>query len=187
VMILSALIWLQGFHSIEHIAQWIEFHVLGWQAKQSSGLVSAANAEWIHFAWNWSVLLVVLYLVTAGKMRNVWAWLLLAWATAHTFEHSYLFYNYLVKVRSLALDGDALSFAQGLPGILGRGGWIDARAAPGTFPGFLCQLAPPLVTTIRLDIHFWWNVGETSLLLLAAHNHMRRMWVRIHPSLPGGL
>jgi hypothetical protein len=176
VMILGVLLVLQGFHTIEHIAQYIEHHVLGWLPKQSGGLISAANVEWIHFAWNWSVLLVVLYLIWKHGMRNIWAWLLLAWATAHTLEHTYLFVRYLQAVRLLEAQGTSTSFAQGLPGIIGRDGWLATTGVNTPGIGFICRLAPPLLTTIRLDVHFWWNVGETVLMLLAAHSYLRGLW-----------
>src|SRR6476620_6445958 len=71
VMMLSVLVAAQSFHGLEHLAQWIQFHILDWPGWQSSGLISAANAEWVHFVWDWSVVLVVIYLVRGG-MRNVW-------------------------------------------------------------------------------------------------------------------
>src|SRR5436853_353635 len=58
LMVLSVLLYLQGFHTVEHIAQYIEFHVLSWPPRQSSGLLSGLNVEIIHFVWNWSVLIV---------------------------------------------------------------------------------------------------------------------------------
>ena len=58
-MVISVLLAMQGFHSIEHAAQLIEYHLMNWPMRQSSGLISAANAEWIHFLWNWFVLIVV--------------------------------------------------------------------------------------------------------------------------------
>jgi hypothetical protein len=178
VMIVSVLLALQGFHTVEHIAQFIQYHVLGWLPKESGGLISAANVEWIHFAWNWSVLLVVLYLVWAHGMRNVWAWLLLAWATAHTLEHTYLFVRYLQAVRLLDAQGASTSFAQGLPGVLGRDGWLATTGVNTPGVSLLCRLAPPLLTTIRLDVHFWWNVGESILMMLAAHRYLRGLWGR---------
>jgi hypothetical protein len=176
VMVLSVLLVLQGFHTVEHIAQYIEYHLLGWLPKESSGLISAANVEWVHFAWNWSVLLIVAYLIWTARMRNVWAWLLLIWATAHTLEHTYLFVRYLQTVQLLEAQGSSTSFAQGLPGIIGRDGWLATSGVSTPGIGLICRLAPPLVTTLRLDVHFWWNVGETTLLLLAAHTHLRRLW-----------
>jgi len=174
IMVLSILLALQGFHTVEHIAQFVEYHVFGWQAKVSSGLISAANVEWIHFAWNWSVLLIVGYLMTVGRMRNLWAWALLLWATAHTLEHTYLFIRYLSTVRLLAAQGVSTSFAQGLPGILGRDGWLAATGVEQPGLALVCRLAPPLITAIRLDVHFWWNVGETVLLFAAAHRYVRQ-------------
>ena len=175
-MVLSVLLALQGFHTVEHVAQYTENHVLGWLPKDASGLISAANVEWVHFAWNWSVLLVVAYLIWTAGMRNAWAWLLLIWATAHTLEHTYLFVRYLQTVQLLEAQGISTRFAQGLPGIIGRDGWLARSGVSTPGIGLICRLAPPLVTTLRLDVHFWWNVGETTLLLLAAHTHLRRLW-----------
>ena len=102
------------------------------------------------------MLLVVAYLLRAG-VRTRWMWLLLVCAGAHTAEHTYLFVNY---VRSGGI--------QGLPGVLGRGGWLAVHA-PALAPfAFVCRLAPGLVAAPRLDVHFWWNVGEIGLLVAAA-------------------
>ncbi|HSH81112.1 MAG TPA: hypothetical protein VLA19_21470 [Herpetosiphonaceae bacterium] len=174
VMALSVLLAMQGFHSIEHLVQWIQYHVVHWPPWRSSGLISAANAEWVHFVWNWTVVAVVLYLVKGG-MRNVWAWLLLVWAIAHAMEHTYMMVRYLAIVEELGRLGEPLVSAQGLPGILGRDGWL-ARS-PTTQGTFLCRL-PGFTSALRLDVHFWWNSGETLLLLLAAHTFLR---ARLHP------
>jgi hypothetical protein len=173
VMVLSNLLALQGFHGVEHITQWLQFHVLGWPAKASSGLISPANAEVVHFVWNWIVLCTVVYLVRSG-VRNVWAWLLLAWALAHTLEHTYLFAQYLHEITRLASLGQPLGQAQGLPGVLGKGGWLATQGATQGSLAFVCSLAPALKTALRLDVHFWWNVGETALLFSAAHTHLAR-------------
>lgn len=163
-MVLSVLLAMQGFHSVEHAAQLIEYHLLNWPVRQSSGLISAANSEWIHFLWNWIVLAIVAYLIKSG-MRNWWAWLLLAWSFAHTMEHTYLFIRYMEVLGELRRLGAPSVPAQGLPGILGRDGWLaTSQATQGTF---LCRL-PGVTTVTRLDIHFWWNTGETALLILAA-------------------
>lgn len=103
-MVMSVLLAMQGFHSVEHAAQLIEYHLLGWPMRSSAGLISAANAEWIHFVWNWIVLAVVVYLVSAG-VRNPWAWLLLAWSLAHSLEHTYLFVRYLAVLDELGAFG----------------------------------------------------------------------------------
>jgi hypothetical protein len=72
VMLLSIILVTQGVHTIEHITQWLQYYILYLPARQSTGLVSAANAEWVHFVWNWVVLIVVLGLVRGG-VRNFWA------------------------------------------------------------------------------------------------------------------
>ncbi|MCW5850769.1 MAG: hypothetical protein KIT87_11900 [Anaerolineae bacterium] len=169
VMVLSVLVAAQTFHGLEHLAQWIQYHILDWPGSRSSGLISAANAEWVHFVWNWSVVLVVIYLVRGG-MRNGWAWLLLAWSVAHALEHTYMMVRYLQVNWELEKLGFQTVSAQGLPGIFGRDGWL-ARSAL-TQGVWYCQV-PGLTTAPRLDIHFWWNVGETALLLIAAHTFLR--------------
>ncbi|MFL5802195.1 MAG: hypothetical protein ACJ8CR_10705 [Roseiflexaceae bacterium] len=60
--------------------------------------------------------------------------------------------------------------AQGPPGIIGRDGWL-ARSAV-TQGTFLCTL-PGLTTAMRLDVHFWWNLIEMSLLLVAGSLFLR--------------
>jgi hypothetical protein len=171
VTVLCVLVMAQGFHGVEHLVQWIQYHILGWPSFVSSGLISAADAEWVHFVWNWTVLLTVSWLVNRG-MRNVWAWALLAWALAHTFEHSYMMARYLLVLQEFRELGVSGVGAQGLPGILGRDGWL--ATSPVTQNTFLCRL-PGVTTAVRLDVHFWWNVGETILMLFAANTYMGRV------------
>jgi hypothetical protein len=166
--VLSILLVMQTLHSIEHAAQWVQFHLLGWPVQAAGGLISPLNAEVVHFTWNMAVLAAVIYLITAG-MRNRWMWLLLIWATAHSLEHTYMFIRYLEAVRELQAAGLPLAGAQGLPGILGREGWLAVQATTSPAAQFLCSLAPSLKEAPRLDVHFWWNAGEVGLLLLAAH------------------
>ncbi len=180
-MVLSILLALQGFHMVEHLAQWMEYHLLQWQPRDSSGLLSAANVEIVHFVWNWSVLLTELYLVRKG-MRGWWAFLLVAWTTAHTLEHTYLFAQYVRRLSELQAQGASLAFAQGLPGIVGKDGWL--ATSPVTQNSFLCTL-PVVTTAIRLDVHFWWNVPESLLLLPAAHCYMRQLLTALpEPDMP---
>src|SRR5690349_11558461 len=44
IMLLSVVVTMQGFHSLEHAAQVIQYHVMHWPLFLSSGLISAANA-----------------------------------------------------------------------------------------------------------------------------------------------
>jgi hypothetical protein len=178
-MVLSILLVTQGLHTVEHVAQWIQYHLLGWPLAVASGLISPLNAEVVHFVWNLAVLLAVVYLLKTG-FRNRWMWLLLIWATAHSAVHTYMFINYLQEVQRLASAGLPLSAAQGLPGFFGQGGWLATNKSfidPVTFNGatFLCSIAPSLTTAPRLDVHFWWNIGEIVLLLPAAHVSARHI------------
>lgn len=170
VMLLSIVLTTQGVHTIEHFAQWTQYHILYYTMRQSNGLLSPANAEWVHFVWNWIVLLVVAILVVGG-LRNFWGWLLLAVAIVHTFEHTYLFVRYLGVLRELRELGIDDVTAQGLAGIVGRDGWL-ARCS-------ITQLAfvrriPGLTTANRIDVHFWYNAIEMSFLLLAGHRYLAR-------------
>jgi hypothetical protein len=167
--LLIVLLAAQGFHSIEHMVQVVQFHVLHLPLAASTGLISAANAEWIHFAWNWSVVAVVLTLIGRG-MRSVWVGLLLVWSVAHGLEHAYLLVQYLQVQQELGRLGFASLPAQGLPGVLGHDGWLArSSATQGTF---LCTV-PGLATAPRLDVHFWWNAGEMALLLAVATRFFR--------------
>lgn len=161
---LAILVAAQSFHGVEHVVQWIQYHILRWPFFKASGIISAANAEWVHFLWNWAVLVIMVVLVKGG-LRNWAAWLMLAWTCAHTAEHTYLMYRYQQTLNELAVLGAWGTSAQGLPGFFGRDGWLATSDA--TRNTFVCRL-PGLTSAVRLDVHFWWNVGETVLLLTAA-------------------
>lgn len=171
--LLGVLLVAQSLHTVEHIAQWVQYHILGWPLKASSGIISPLNAEVVHFVWNMGVLIVVVYLLEAG-LRNRWMWLLLVWAAAHSAEHVYLFTNYVFEVWRLRMEGLPIGLAQGKPGFFGAGGLLG-NIAPASPPvAWLCTLAPGLVEAPRLDVHFWWNAGEVALLFLAALAALRR-------------
>ena len=168
--VLGALLVLQGFHGIEHLAQLLQNHVLGLNLRASNGLLSPANAEWVHFIWNWGVLLTIVALMVSGHLRNIAGYALLVWTTAHTFEHSYLMIRHLQVLDELKAMGISGITAQGLPGILGQDGWFArSDVTQGTF---LCRI-PWLTAANRLDIHFGWNAGELALLVLVAHMTLR--------------
>jgi hypothetical protein len=164
IMMLSILLITQGVHTIEHLMQFAQYYIQLLPARQANGLLSPANAEWVHFVWNWSVLLVVLVLMRGG-MRNPLAYALLLVAGAHAIEHTYTFVRYQQVLAELYELQVRSVTAQGLPGIVGRDGWL-ARS-PLTQGTFICTL-PGITTAMRLDVHFWWNVSETLLLLGAA-------------------
>lgn len=167
---LTMLVAAQSFHGIEHLVQWVQYHILRWPFFQASGIISAANAEWVHFGWNWIVLVIMIVLVIGG-LRNPFAYLMLVWTIAHTTEHTYLMWRYLQALQELAALGVPEVSAQGLPGFFGRDGWLATSDA--TRDSFVCRL-PGFTTAVRLDVHFWWNVGETALLILATEMKLRQ-------------
>ncbi len=170
VMGVSFLLITQGFHTVEHVAQWVQFHILSWDKRAAVGLLSPANSEWVHFVWNSIVVIVVALLIWRG-VRNFWMWALLVWAVAHTAEHTYMFVRYLEVLGNLRAMGITDVTAQGMPGFFGRDGWLARNAE---ICGPLLASFPGLATANRIDVHFWWNVGEISLLLLAAHRFLAR-------------
>jgi hypothetical protein len=171
IMWLSVLLTVQGVHTVEHLAQWAQYHVFYWTMRQSNGLLSPANAEWVHFVWNWLVLLAVVVLMRGG-MRNLWMWLLLVVAAFHTIEHTYTFIRYQLIFGELRELGLVTVTAQGLPGIVGRDGWLARNEwVRGTL---LCTI-PGLTTAVRLDVHFWWNAIEMVFLVIGGHVYLRRL------------
>ncbi|MCB0068236.1 MAG: hypothetical protein KDD77_13825, partial [Caldilineaceae bacterium] len=62
IMILSILLTAQGLHTVEHLVEWAQYHILYLTMRQSNGLLSPAIAEWVHFTWNWLVLIAVVVL-----------------------------------------------------------------------------------------------------------------------------
>jgi hypothetical protein len=175
---LSALLMLQGFHLLEHTVQMMQFYLFGRPPILSQGLISSLNIEWVHFLWNVFVLSITIFLLRKG-LRGLWGWALLFWSTAHTLEHTYLLLRYLqmqVELSALGLSG--FQVTQALPGILGRDGWLAENN--------LCTSVPGLTTLPRVAIHFLWNLGETGLLLLAAHAQLSRLIPNSGRSVPHG-
>lgn len=161
VMVLSVLLVLQGFHTVEHVVQAVQFYYLQRPGIGSQGLISSLNIEWVHFIWNWLAAAAV-YSLFARGMRGVWGWLLLFWVTAHSLEHSYMLVKYIqMKGAVFGLTMDCFPVGQALPGVLGRDGWLATN-----YP--ISRLIPGLASLPRVMIHFNWNLGEMTLLFLAA-------------------
>jgi hypothetical protein len=156
--LLQLLVVAQLGHFVEHSAQVYQIHVLGWPPKLAGGIISQLNSEIVHFIWNVSVVGVSIWLFALG-VRGGLMLLNIGWALLHTGEHIYMLRNYILS------GGE-----QGLPGILGKGGWLSQ--APITQGSFICTL-PVATTWIRPDIHFLWNLVEVILLLLAFTAYVR--------------
>ncbi len=171
---LSVLIALQSFHFLEHIVQVVQYYVLDRPPAGAFGLLSALNAEWVHFTWNWIVFAAICYLYARG-MRGVWAVLLIAWSLLHSLEHTYMLVRYLSMLNELrALVVAPPPVIQAQAGILGRDGWLALSALCGRIPG--------LTTAPRIAVHFWWNLGETLLLVLAAWRGLPALARRLEPN-----
>lgn len=162
--VFALLIPAQLLHLVEHSAQITQIHLLGWAPRDAVGIISSLNNEIVHFLWNVGVVSVSIWLYAHGAR----GWLMLVnigWAVLHTGEHIYMLRNYI-------LSGGT----QGLPGILGQGGWLNQAAI--TQNTFLCRV--PIATTwIRPDIHFGWNLLEVILLLMAFFAFVRNNSGRI--------
>lgn len=164
---LSALLMLQGLHFVEHATQMVQYYLLDRPPALSQGFISSLNIEWVHFIWNLAVWVLTVYLLRRG-MAGGWGWALLLWTTGHTLEHAYLLARYLQVMQELvALGLPGFGVSQALPGILGRDGWLAESNICGQIPG--------LTTAPRVTIHFFWNLGETALLLFAAHFNLSRL------------
>jgi hypothetical protein len=171
VCVLGVLLALQAFHTLEHIVQLVQFYVFNNPGINSQGLISSLNVEWVHFIWNWTVWGILVFLFFRG-MRTVWVYPLLLWVTLHSLEHTFMLLNYLHVLAELeAFDLPAFQAAQVLPGILGKDGWLAQNS-------LLCRAIPGLTTLPRVAIHFYWNIGEMTLLLLTAATALPKM---VHP------
>lgn len=101
----------QAAHMIEHLAQMVQIHILGWSGPKASGIIGALNVEWVHLIWNSWVLLLVMVLLYAFR-RNPWLWVLFIFAIYHEAEHIYIVAIYVT------------THIAGNPGLLARGGII---------------------------------------------------------------
>jgi hypothetical protein len=161
VLLLGAVMIVQGLHTVEHIVQLMQSYRLDRVGAQSLGVVSRLNVEWVHFGWNWIAWAGVVAAWRLGT-RGRWMPVLFVWITAHSLEHTYMLVHYLRVLSKLdALGLRHFTASEVLPGILGRDGWLSLHwGASRSWLG-------PLTASPRVAIHFWWNVGEMTLLTLA--------------------
>ena len=84
-MVICILVMAQGFHSLEHLAQWIQYHILRWPSFVSSGSDLDAERRDGSLHLELGGLLTIAYLVRGG-MRDRGAGVLMAWITAHALR-----------------------------------------------------------------------------------------------------
>ena len=136
----------QGGHVIEHIVQVTQIHVFGLAPKDARGVFGALDIEWVHFVWNTWVLLAIVLLLIRFR-KNRWLLAAFAFALWHEAEHLYLIAKYI---------------ATGMPGNPGLGamGGVIADGLPITRP----------------DLHFYYNIVETTPLFVAFVYQVRRTY-----------
>jgi hypothetical protein len=126
----------QAAHTIEHVAQMVELHTLGWPGPRAKGIIGILDIEWVHLIWNSWVLLAVFMLLFAYR-RNVWLWLLFFFAIYHEAEHIYIVSIYV------------RTGVAGNPGLLAQGGLIGSG-----------------LPISRPDLHALYAVLEIAMLLM---------------------
>lgn len=148
----------QGGHVVEHIVQMIQIHVLGLKGAEARGIFGQLDIEWVHFIWNTWVLIAIVPLLLRFR-KNPWLWVTLVIAGWHELEHLYIMSVFLSTGK------------QGTPGLLARGGLLGGGLA-----------------LTRPDLHFLYNMVETTPLLVAFIYQLRRSydeWLkRALPGLP---
>jgi hypothetical protein len=131
-------------HMGEHIGQMIQIHWLDAAPPTAHGAVGALDIEWVHFLWNFWVLVGVGILVMHFR-TNPWLWasaLIGAW---HFAEHVVI----MIAFWDTGKPGD--------PGLLAKGGDIGGG-----------------VNLIRPDLHFIYNLIMTAPLMIAFVWQIRR-------------
>jgi hypothetical protein len=160
VLLLGTVLLVQALHTVEHVVQLMEWYRLDRTGAHSQGIVSQLNVEWVHFGWNWIAWLGVALAWRAG-VRSAWMVALAVWITAHSLEHSYMLFHYLQVVHHLDHLGlPRFGASEVLPGVLGRDGWLSRNF------GASRPWLGPLTAAPRVAVHFWWNVGELTFLVL---------------------
>src|SRR5919198_42314 len=135
---------IQLLHLGEHAVQMVQLGVLRWAPADARGLISRLDVETIHFAWNVIVVLALGWLLHR-HVRSAWLTITVVWALLHTSEHAYLL------ARALASGLESQPGILGAHGLLATWGWS----------------VPGLTTWSRPAVHFVWNVGEVTWLVLA--------------------
>ncbi|SRR6266516_2144217 len=150
------LIALQSPHMVEHVAQMIEIHILGWNLAISHGVLGQfLDTEWLHFMFDTMLIpycTIMLLAMFVGRPRHTidpvtrdtafrptcWLVVLLPVALWHAAEHVVILAFYL------------RTGIVGSPGLLAHGGLLFHGASP----------------IARPDLHFLYNAIETAVMIL---------------------
>ncbi len=133
----------QTGHLLEHVAQMVQIHTLGLTGSDARGIVGQLDIEWVHFVWN-AVVVVLLGILLFHFRSNGWLVAAGVFAAWHLVEHDVIMMSFLATGIS------------GSPGLLAAGGAIG-----GGLP------------ISRPDLHFLYNVVETTLIAVAYRWQLR--------------
>lgn len=148
--IFELLVFFQLAHFAEHLAQVVEIHWLDWA--NARGIIGELDIEPVHFWWNTTILAAGAALLLHYG-RNKWLWASFLFSAWHEVEHLYIYFVWYL--------GQGVS---GHPGILGADGLLDQA-----------NISIPVLTQLgRADLHFWYNLFEIGLFLVAYVVQARR-------------
>ena len=137
---------LQIAHFSEHVSQMIELHFLSWAPVLARGIISQLDVEPVHFWWNLTILFFVTLLLLLRYKGNRWLWASWLFSIWHQVEHTYIYFWWFLP-----------KGISNHPGILGAGGVADEAG-----------ISIPYLTTMgRADLHFWYNLFEIGLFVVA--------------------
>jgi hypothetical protein len=142
--VFTLLLLAQTGHLLEHVAQMVQIHALGLTGSDARGVVGKLDLEWVHFAWNAAVV-VLLGLLLFHFRSNSWLVAAGVFAAWHLVEHDAIMLSFLA------------TGIPGSPGLLAAGGSIG-----GGLP------------VSRPDLHFLYNIVETVLIAVAYRWQLRR-------------
>ncbi len=145
----TVLVFTQGGHVIEHLAQMYQIHVLGLRGIAAQGIFGVFNIEWVHFGWNTWILVAVVLLVRAFR-TNPWLWATLVAAVWHELEHVAIMVAYLT------------TGVAGTPGLLAHGGLIGG-GLPLSRPDL--HFLYNLIESIPLAAAFGWQIASIGKVL----------------------
>jgi len=141
--VFTFLLLAQTGHLLEHVAQMVQIHTLGLTGSDARGIVGQLDIEWVHFAWNAAVV-VLLGILLFHVRSNGWLVAAGVFAAWHLVEHDVIMLSFLA------------TGIPGSPGLLAAGGSIG-----GGLP------------ISRADLHFLYNVVETALIAVAYRSQLR--------------
>ncbi len=141
--VFTFLLLAQTGHLLEHVAQMVQIHALGLTGSDARGVIGQLDIEWVHFAWNAAVV-VLLGILLFHFRSNRWLVAAGVFAAWHLVEHDVIMMSFLA------------TGIPGSPGLLAAGGSIG-----GGLP------------ISRPDLHFLYNVVETALIAVAYRSRLR--------------